>query len=204
MNTPFFRRSTPLAFALVLALGSMWAVPAQKDGSGNVRTTISPTHIFGSTAVAPYGGGSLSRNNDAFFGNVFANGLAPGTVATLWVAVFNNPQYCAQEICVPADFVNPFVYGSLLYGGGRVVGADGYANFGAYRRIGDNVGAQINPGYPNPSPGLTEPRTAQIHFVIRTHGPASADPAVLQQQLTMFNGGCPPNSCVNVQAAVFR
>jgi hypothetical protein len=48
---------------------------------------------------------------------------------------------------------------------------------------------------------LLNAKRAEIHLVVRSHGPASADPAVLQQQLTTFNGGCPPNTCMNVQAA---
>jgi hypothetical protein len=46
-------------------------------------------------------------------------------------------------------------------------------------------------------------RDAQIHLVIRTHGPASADPSILNQQLTSFGGGCMVNMCANIQAARF-
>jgi hypothetical protein len=177
---------------------------AQSSKSGNVQITIVPNHFFGTTNLAPYGGGSLSRNNDGVFGTIYASGLTPGTVATLWWAMFNHPEFCAAERCVPADFLNPAVNGALLYGGGRLISVEGYATFGGYRGIGDITGAQINPGYPDPSPGLLDPKKAQIHMVLRSHGMASADPAVLVQQLTSFNGGCPPNSCVNVQAAVFK
>jgi hypothetical protein len=52
--------------------------------------------------------------------------------------------------------------------------------------------------------GLVEPFKAEIHLVVRTHGPASGDPAVLQAQLNMFNGGCPPNTCGNVQVSVHQ
>jgi hypothetical protein len=43
---------------------------------------------------------------------------------------------------------------------------------------------------------------AEIHLVLRTHGLMRAD--LLGQQVTMFNGGCPPNSCGNLQFAVHR
>jgi hypothetical protein len=43
--------------------------------------------------------------------------------------------------------------------------------------------------------------------VVRTHGPASDDPNVLERQLTMFNGGCEDvatqDLCVDIQVGVF-
>ncbi|MBI3245111.1 MAG: hypothetical protein HYZ50_01245 [Deltaproteobacteria bacterium] len=64
--------------------------------------------------------------------------------------------------------------------------------------VGDTTGvvAGIGTGM-----GLLNAKKAEIHLVVRTHGLASTDPAVLQLQLTTFNGGCPPNTCVNVQVA---
>jgi hypothetical protein len=189
---------------VALAFCLLQSTVAQSPKSGNVQVTIVPNHFFGTTNIAPYGGGSLSRNNDGVFGTIYASGLTPGTVVTMWWAIFNNPEFCAAETCAPSDFLNPLVDGALLYGGGRLIGVDAYATFGGYRAEGDNTGFQINPGYPNPSPGLIDSKKAQIHLALRTHGMASSDPAVLQQQLTSFNGGCPPNSCMNVQAAIFK
>jgi hypothetical protein len=198
------RRLTFALTALALAFCHAQITTAQSGKSGNVQVTIAPNYFFGTTNIAPFGGGSLSRNNDGVFGTIYASGLTPGTVVTMWWAIFNNPEFCAAEQCVPPDLANPLVNGALLYGGGRLIGVDAYATFGGYRALGDNTGFQINPGYPNPSPGLLDAKKAQIHFALRTHGPANADPAILQLQLTTFNGGCPPNSCMNVQAAIFR
>lgn len=54
--------------------------------------------------------------------------------------------------------------------------------------------------------GLVKPMSAEIHLVTRTHGPANLmDLMVLDQQLTMFFGGCPPkNMCISIQASVHQ
>jgi hypothetical protein len=46
---------------------------------------------------------------------------------------------------------------------------------------------------------------SEIHLVLRSHGPAMVDnPQVLQEQLSSFNGGCPPNTCGNLQASIHQ
>ena len=104
------------------------------------------------------------------------------------------------------DLNNPAVNGSLQFGGGQVVGLNGRADFGGYLAVGDNTGFHLLPQFslmPNPAPGLVNPKGATIHLVIRTHGVASADPTILNQQLSSFGGGCSLNPCSNIQAALF-
>ena len=193
-----------LLASLVLAT----SVSAQKDTSGNVKTSIKNVTVFGSSTVIPAAGSTVSRNNDGVFWNISTSSLTPGEVVTLWVAFFNNPRYCDQTApgCDPSDMNNPLVNGSLQYGGGAIVGANGRADFSGYLAVGDNTGFFILPGFasmPNPAPGLVNPKGADIHLVIRRHGPASSDPASLQAQLGGFTGGCNvAGACANVQASV--
>lgn len=181
---------------------------AQSSTSGNVKTSIEKVKVFGTTTVIHYAGASLSRNNDGVFSTISTAGLTPGTVVTFWWAIFNNPKYCAAELCAPPDLNNPDVEGSLQYGGGAIVGAGGRADFSGYLAVGDNTGYFLLPQFPNmpnPAPGVINPKSAEIHLVIRTHGVASADPATLNLQLTTFTGGCVgmPSPCANIQAAQF-
>lgn len=191
---------------LLSALFFVTAVPAQKNSSGNVKTSITTVTNFARTTVIPAAGSSLSRNNEGVFWNFSTSSLPIGEAVTLWIAVFNNPAYCGPGGCVPADLNNPFVNGSLQYGGGAVVGVNGRADFAGYLAAGDNSGAfYLFPNMPNPAPGIVDPKGAEIHLVIRKHGPASSDPATLQAQLSGFTGGCNvPGACANIQASVHQ
>ena len=97
---------------------------------------------------------------------------------------------------VIADFANRDAHGVLLFGTGQIAGDDGTVDFGMFRAVGDPSGKSEGT-----AEALERPFKAEIHLAIRSHGPASADPAVLHEQLTTFNGGCPPNTCMTVQLA---
>jgi hypothetical protein len=192
--------------ALTLMLGGN--ASSQSDGSGNVRTTITAVHDIASGAVVPAAGASLSRNNHAVFATISSSGFVPGHVVTFWWVIFNNPEFCANPTCATADFNNPAVNGSLQYGGGTVVGAGGRVSFSGYLAEGDNTGFYLNPMFPNmpnPSAGIVDAKKAQIHLALRSHGFANVDPAILQQQLTSFPGGCAVAvpACATLQAAPF-
>ena len=125
-------------------------------------------------------------------------GLAPGTAVNAWWVFFNNPKKCATTPCSVADLSNSDVQASLVNATGRIVGADGTADFGAFKAVGDTTGAFTGPG-------LLNAMKAEIHLVVRSHGPALLDDAAqLAQQLSQFNGGCPPNTCANLQVSIHQ
>ncbi len=172
------------------------------DEFSNPKISSRSVVVMLTGAVVPSAGSALFRHRDGVFFSFSTSGLPPGDAVTLWMAVFNNPQFCATSPCTPADFANPAVNGSLLNTGGLVIGPDGKGVYGAFRRVGDTTGARPGTGTGN---GLVKPRRAEIHLVTRDHGPANLmDPMVLEQQLTTFNGGCPPNTCMNLQASVHQ
>ena len=193
----------------LVTLALAGTVSSQSDESGNVKTAISPVHSIASGAVVPAAGASLARNNNGVFGTISTSGLTPGHVITFWWVIYNNPEYCAAApSCTPPDLNNPAVNGSLQYGGGTIADAGGRASVSGYLAEGDNSGFYLNPMFPNmpnPSPGIVDTKTAKIHLAVRSHGLPNADPAILQQQLTSFPGGCsvasPP--CATLQAALF-
>ena len=209
MKNTIFGRITTIIFCaafLTLALGSH--AIAQNSRSGNVKTSIVPVNVIATSAIVPQAGASLASNNDGVLGEISTSGLTAGHVVTLWWAIYNNPEYCAGTTCAPPDLNNPLVNGSLQFGGGIIVREGGRADFTGYLAEGDNTGFYLNPMFPNmpnPSPGIVDTKKAQIHMAIRSHGFANADPAILQQQLTSFPGGCsvamPP--CATLQFAAF-
>ena len=124
--------------------------------------------------------------------------LIPGNVYTAWWVFFNKPKRCASSPCAVSDLDNPDTEPSVVNVTGRVVGADGTADFGAFIGVGDTTGSVFGPG-------LLEPMKAEIHLVVRTHGPALLDdPQQLREQLSMFNGGCPPNTCEDVAVSIHQ
>jgi len=162
------------------------------------RISTRPVVMISNGSVIPATGTLLIRDRDSVYAEMHTNGLAPGAVVTFWLAIFNYPSNCATNPCTPADFANPAVQGSVVNGGGKIIGADGAATYGTFRTIGDTTGV----GPLGVGLGLLNPFGAEIHLVTRQHGAAIlSDPAALAQQLSSFNGGCPPNTCTNVQAS---
>jgi hypothetical protein len=132
---------------------------------------------------------TLSRGDSVVWIRVNTTRLPPGTYTTWWV-VFNNPSACG-EVCNMADFPqnggNPDVMASVLYATGGVVGSNGVGYFTAHLE----EGVLLTPGSQHRfGPGLLDAEAAEIHFVIKFHGPPASDPTLLEKQITTFWGGC--------------
>jgi hypothetical protein len=160
--------------------------------------SVQPLMTFSSQTVIPAGGSMLARNGEGVYMSLHSAGLAPGTVVTAWWVFFNSPKKCNTSPCSVADLTNADAQPSLVNATGRIVGADGTADFGAFKAEGDTTGAVFGPG-------LLNSKKAEIHLVVRTHGPALVEDAqLLGQQLSTFNGGCPPNTCANLQVSIHQ
>jgi hypothetical protein len=196
MNARTVRTLAVAGFLAAAAPTAMGQAPAAKAGSKS-RVSAKQMRVFGGEqTLVPATGSVLVRSKEGAYMSVHAAGLTPGTAVTAWWVFFNSPEGCLTSPCTPADLNNPDAQPSLVSAAGRIVGPDGTADFGAYRAVGDTTGAFSGPG-------LLNPFKAEIHLVVRSHGPAVLDdPQVLQEQLSMFNGGCPPNTCANLQAAI--
>jgi hypothetical protein len=180
-----------LAALIALTTASGKAVPADNSSE---KISIKPVLVMATGAVQSAAGSQLTRDKNAIFGIINTKGLNSGWVYTAWFGIFNNPDQCATRPCSAADFANPAVMGSRVNFGGRLIGMDGAATYGAFLAVGDTSTAFDGPG-------LLDPKHAEIHMVVRSHGPALMG-AAFMDQLNVFNGGCPPNTCMNVQASV--
>jgi len=126
--------------------------------------------------------------------------VSPGAY-TMWLLIWNNPENCHGNTgvpglrCVPGpppDFDPP---SCVLFGTGHVVGNNGTLNYTAHRKVydaTDNIGGAC----PN---GLTNPRGADVHAAVRTHG--EKIPGMVDQQIHTVGGGCGTNECLEVQAS---
>jgi len=191
-------RNLVTAITLVLlAQGALWAQVDAGNQAANGHTSVSDVFVFNSDQVIPTGSSALTRTNHAVVATMDTVGLTPGNVYTVWWVIFNEPQHCASTNCGLGDLPTPLVRASLLWGTGRIITDPyGQGQFSAHLVAGSPEGA-VEFG-----PGLNNPMKAQIHLVLRNHGEASGDLDTLHEQLTTFNGGCPPSVCGNVQAAI--
>jgi len=161
--------------------------------------------------------------------------LDPHDTYTVWWVIFNNPENC-QNIsegdfrCDLFDlFFSEGVNASVLYAAGHVIGGNGKGNFAGSLREGDISGCQapwdafdlglLDPELEGQSfdlcgEGLEDSSEADIHLVVRTHGPKI--PGLVNDQINTFAGGCTAessfgadldegdNECVDQQFAVFE
>lgn len=145
------------------------------------------------------GTGKIVRTDSGISGNIRINvadyvAEPKGLTITLWVVIFNNPEYCAvPNACGDdADFGNADVMPDVVYGGGNVVGRSGNATIGFHRKAGDNTGSISDifflPTDNGEGFGLRNPRGAEVHYVIRFHGPKV--PAAMPGQIQSYAGGC--------------
>ncbi len=110
---------------------------------------------------------------------------------TVWVAAFNFPQFCRDPDtvggrdfrCGPGDVPNVAAGFSMMYGAGRDVDVDedAFVTFTGERHRLNLDGVIIGPG-------LIDPRGAEIHLVLRDHGPCPAEGC--GDRTTTVDGGC--------------
>lgn len=129
--------------------------------------------------------------------------LGPGNGYTIWWVIFNNPEECAAS-CAGPDLGNPAVEGSVMNATGRV--ADGYGNamFSAFLPAGfmhtEPASGNIRQIF---GPGLQNVAGAEIHIVVRCHGPYSGNVEQISTLLGDCNNAESPTGCYDAQAAVF-
>jgi hypothetical protein len=135
-----------------------------------------PTHGFA----------TLKRGSDWIQVNIQTSGLPAGAY-TVWWVVFDTPEGCVRG-CGADDLFNPDANVSVFFATGGVVHEGAAASFRSRHRVGDDLG---EPGTQQIlGDGSLDPSRAEIHNIIKYHGPASDDPATLHQQTHTLLGGC--------------
>ena len=202
----------PLGLAGALLGASLPAATAAADGAREGRFVKESVGVASVGAFPALPDGSLpevdgtsvlvrTRTGVGFTFDTTA--LVPDAPYTAWWVVFNRPRACyTPYACGSDDLGNAAAEVGVFFAAGRTTDAHGQASFAAqvdYGELPQGEDQVPNPARANPvRPG------AEIHIVLRDHGPALDDPEALEAQLTRFNGGCPPNACANVQASVHR
>jgi hypothetical protein len=141
-------------------------------------------------AVQVVGTTQLTRNTDGLQLTLDVDGLIPGHAYSVWWVVWNNPEFC-DGACDDPDVGSEDVKVEVLYAAGSVAGGT-KGNFGATLKE-DDVTGSINGEFfnlPN-NGGLLDAMKAEIHVVLRSHGPAI--PGQVDQQISTYAGGCNPS-----------
>lgn len=171
------------AFVVISTLSSL---TAQADPA-----SISTAPVIELPGFAEVAGASskIVRNDNGVTVSVKTT-VNPGTY-TMWMVLWNEGDPMMDD---PPDCV--------LFTTGHVVGNNGTLNYSGHRRVYDSSGSIVEEGVPGPpcADGLTNPQGAEVHLVIRSHGPKL--PGLVKQQIGSFNGGCDINDCDDVQAAI--
>ncbi len=163
---------------------------------------------------------TLTRMEHGLYMTFDAVGLEPGAAYTAWWVVFNKTENCSDGECglddsfimdsnggillteegapqfnLPAREITAF---SLHRATGSVADIDGTAEFRAHLPVGDRTEVEFD------GPGLFDAMKAEIHIIIRTHGPAI--PGDLHEQMNTPWGGCPEGwpktPCGNIQFSI--
>jgi hypothetical protein len=178
---------------LVIASASGVALAGDANAplQGRPAVTISNMNVF-PNGPAVVGASVLTRYNTFVEATVSATGLAASGAYSWWWVVFNQPQFCVDGCglddlpagATPVSNGDPRVQASLLWGGGFVANGTGAAEVRAL------LERNKAPGEVRFGPGLKRPRHAELHIVLRSHGPAVA--GEVADQIGSFNGGCTP------------
>jgi len=127
----------------------------------------------------------LERGDGVVFIEAETEGLQPGHAYTVWAIVYNDPMACNGRCGMDDDL--SLESSSVLWSGvGFVADEDGEAEFEAVMVEGEAAGEILL------GDGLTNAANAIVELVVRGHGPASDDPLILADQLSLFMGGCDP------------
>lgn len=194
------------AIALALsAMGFALAASAQDDDAERTtHVTTSPMVEFADSGriPGPHDASTLVRKTNWVDVGLHTSGLDPATAYTVWAVVFNRPQYCATTPCGMGDLPvapghDPRVQASVAYVTGGFSGNDGrLRQRGRLHR----VHAGIKPTQTLFGPGLLDAAHAEVHFVLRGHGPASGDPLLA---IGSYGAGCSDsNPCTDQQASI--
>jgi hypothetical protein len=187
-----------LALAIVLATGAATAFAQVGVGSSSVFRFADMTEVQGA-------GSTLIRTDGAVSVVLTTSGLEPLAPYTIWWVVFNEPAGCLGP-CDEDDLFNPdgtmnineAADISILYADGALTDDVGNAAFSAVLLVGAPLGQVVY------GPGIRDAHDAEIHVVVRSHGPLDLGRAFAQlstfEPHPTIGGDCVP--CADQQFAV--
>jgi len=171
----------------VLATASLLLVAMASPASAATRETSEVYTFADLPALVDVGDAALVRNDNGVTVQASVEGVTPGAY-TLWWVMWNNPEACGADGCTDADFGTPGLDVDIGYATGHVVGNGGKLTLVAHVAEGGSLsGFPTEFGITSGS-GLLDALNAEIHIVIRSHGPTI--PGVVGEMTHTFAAGC--------------
>lgn len=162
------------------------------ESISNARAAASGVSVPVFNAVMPgeVGTATIKKNNKGFTVKFAVSDLIQGHTYTLWCVAWNLPENCTTpNQCSDVDFaIAGDVEVEVMYIAGHLVGKSGKGNFSGHLNEWDDSGSTNAffglPGFG----GLQDVDLAELHFVLRSHGPAI--PGLVNEQINSYEGGC--------------
>lgn len=170
-------------------------LPFQPSGKEGGLSNVLPVGVM----YPPTNGGTatLKRGDNYIQFNMHTTGLPPGAY-TVWYVFFNETGDCTNATplgaCGEGDLGISTM--SIVWATGKVVKSNGIGNFSDRIYVGEQRSETFFIGDELSSP-LTNPDGVEVHLIVKYHGPASDDPAILHEQLTTLLGSCGPDDGAN-------
>jgi len=203
----YLSRFYTLLFIVLLLASCNNEAPVSSEQSEQVKvlrkTTVRKADVVAFQPAGDFGGGvltpgtffpptnggfsTLKRGSDWISYNLHTTGLPSGAYTNWWV-IINNPEACTDGVCDEADvFENPATNSSVFWATGGIVEKNGVGNFSARIEVGELPTGQDQFVF---GLGLVNPATAEVHIIVKYHGPASDDPNELYLQTNTLTGLC--------------
>ena len=179
-------RPTPSLIVIATVIGALLLAYSFAQTPEGVSS--SPVYRFADMSEVEGGSSRLIRSADAVSMELQTVALEPNAPYTIWWVVFNQPENCSGA-CNGDDLfnadgtlnLNEGANVSILFADGAMSAADGAGSFTAVLPEGRQLGELVL------GPGLVDSTTAEVHLVVRSHGPT--DLSRLYEQLSTFEPG---------------
>ena len=125
---------------------------------------------------------TLIRHDDGIRARLNTRDLVPHNVITMWGVVFNNPEHCTNGAgaCDLSDLFSSEVNTTLTWMDGGIANANGRLRLHGALHEGDtsnypqDFDDAFGLAFPGKDDGLVDAKKAEIHLIVRDHGPIDA------------------------------
>jgi hypothetical protein len=173
-----------------------WADATLVRGDDGVISAMIETHVGGDMFQMAFNPPNVEVVSQGAKWNV-------GDATTMWWVIWNNPDGC-EDGCGPDDLARSLVGGNDLSGTVGVLPATGSVATSGHWSASATLAEGVIPPNAVVPIALEDAATAEVHLVVRSHGPASNFTAdELVGALTTIGGGCGINTCGDAQDVIF-